>query len=142
MHHIIWALNTDQGSLSDTVAHLVNHAHEQLGMHGVDLHVQVPEDLPDVQLSPVMRRNLFLVIKEALHNVVKHAGASAVHIVIGHDEGLHIEVRDNGSARGASSPERRGHGLANMRERMTGMGGCFRIDQDQGTRIILDLPLS
>jgi signal transduction histidine kinase len=73
-----------------------------------------------------IRHNLFLTIKEALNNVLKHSQASEVRVGINETRGkLEIIVADNG--RGFNQNEgghaRKGNGLENMRKRMIELGG-------------------
>jgi len=140
MHHIIWALTSDRGSLADTVAHCVNHARTYLGEHGIAVQVDQPAQWPAVDLDPQHRRNLFLVLKEALHNVVKHAQADRVHIVFAWNDGLSMSIVDNGKGSNGHAQNQRGNGLRNMRRRMEDLGGTFAIRSDGGTSITCHLP--
>jgi signal transduction histidine kinase len=91
-----------------------------------------------------MRHHLFLVVKEALHNVVKHSGGTEVwlriHVV---DSTLEICVEDNGKGLCQAEVHREGNGLLNMRQRMEKMGGEFVMTSEpgKGTRIRLRIEL-
>jgi signal transduction histidine kinase len=87
-------------------------------------------------LPAEVRHDLFLAVKEALHNVLKHAGASEVHVRVTETQGrVEIAVEDNGcgfdvaanNGHSNGNGGRAGHGLANMRKRMEGIGGEMKI---------------
>lgn len=143
MRHIIWTLQDDQGSLDDLVAYIVSHAGNYLDVHGLALRVEADPAWPERMLSTRQRRNLFLIVKEALHNVVKHAGATGVQLGLTWQDGLRIMVEDNG--RGMDPQIRpRGHGMANMRKRAADVGAQFLVEagQEGGLRLVLHAPLN
>jgi signal transduction histidine kinase len=142
MHHIIWALTSDRGSVADTVAHCVNHARSYLGEHEIAVQVDQPARWPAVELDPQHRRNLFLVLKEALHNVVKHAHAGRVHITFAWDDGLTMTIVDDGHGTKGQAPTHGGNGLRNMRRRMEELGGTFDMEHGRGTAITCHLPFT
>ncbi len=140
MHHIIWALTSDRGSVADTVAHCVNHARSYLGEHEIAVQVDQPAKWPAVELDPQHRRNIFLVLKEALHNVVKHADAARVHITFAWDDGLMLSIVDDGCGGNGQVQGRGGNGLGNMRRRIEDLGGSFTMEMGSGTSITCRLP--
>lgn len=141
MRQIIWAMRPEGSDLASTVAHCIEHAREYLTESGIDLVVERRNDLPDLHLSATQRRNLFLLIKESLHNVVKHAQATEVIIVLDCVDALHISIHDNGIGFDPTKVES-GSGLTNMRKRTGELGGTIVWDHAAGTRIEIDLPLA
>jgi len=97
-------------------------------------------------LSPMVRGELLSIAREALSNVIRHAGASRVTIEVAATGGeLQLEVADDGRGFDSSAPAEDGHhGLANMRRRAEAMGGRLQVESASGagTRIIITLPLS
>jgi signal transduction histidine kinase len=146
MRHIIWALQDDQSEVADLVAYTANYARNYLQEHGIDLTVRADGPWPALKLTTTERRNAFLFTKEALHNVVKHAGANQVELVIGWREGLIIDVIDDGAGligldQGTRSSTG-GNGLLNMRSRAAAIGG--RLDLlpvPKGTHLRFTAPL-
>ena len=143
MRQIIWAMNSDQGSLADLVAYATAYARTYLAEHTLEARIDAAGPWPPVQLTSEQRRNLFLVLKEALHNVVKHAQASAVDLSITyHNEGdhgtLHLVVHDNGV--GLPDHVDGGNGLRNMRQRLQALGGTCQLTVDHGTRFTCTVP--
>ncbi len=142
MRHIIWALQDDQGSLDDLVAYIAAHARAYLDAHGIATEV-LAGHMPDRMLTTKERRNLFLIVKEALHNVVKHAGASHVRLSLEWRDGLAIEVADDG--RGMQPRREHGHGLINMRKRAEMIGASISFTpgmNGQGTTLRLHAPVA
>jgi signal transduction histidine kinase len=97
--------------------------------------------LPPWPITAEVRHNVFLAFKEALHNVVKHAGATEVSIVLKTDDhGFTLAVRDDGRgfdarAAGSDSPPQssgRGNGLKNIRQRLQKIAGCSEIHSTAG----------
>jgi signal transduction histidine kinase/ligand-binding sensor domain-containing protein len=141
---IVWAVNPR----NDTVAHLLEYA----GQHAVDFlraadircRIDIPNTLPSTQLRADVRHGLFLVIKEALNNIVKHAGATEVKFHARVDgERLLVVVDDNGRGVAVGDDDTGGDGLRNMRQRVREFGGSCEIagNRGKGTRVRIDLPL-
>ncbi|MBK9176692.1 MAG: hypothetical protein IPM46_10245 [Flavobacteriales bacterium] len=143
MRHIIWALQDDQGELDDLAAYIAAYARAYLDAHGLRAEVRVDGEWPSYALTTTQRRNTFLILKEALHNVVKHAHANLVRVRLSWDGGLIADVSDDG--RGFQpAPERQGHGLINMAKRAEAIGAELSLGPSAngpGTRLLLRLPL-
>ena len=90
-------------------------------------------------LTPERESALALALREAVTNVVRHAGAARTTIAVV-AEGSHVvlEVADDG--RGANGTE--GAGLAGMRERISAVGGEVVVDGSAGTRVRVRVPAS
>lgn len=150
LDEIVWAVNPR----NDTLAHLVDYAGQfaldYLRLAGIRCRLDFPEQCPPRELSTDLRHNLFLVIKEALHNIVKHARASEVRLQIQFSgDKLDIAIEDNGCgfdpalARNGAAGDPLADGLRNMRQRMLDIGGEFEFQSasGKGTKIHLCLPL-
>ena len=79
MGEIVWALNEKNDSLSDLLSYTRSYAMEYLSQNGIDCKTEMPDSFPSMFVSGEFRRNVFLTIKEALHNVVKHSQATEVN---------------------------------------------------------------
>jgi two-component system sensor histidine kinase DesK len=89
------------------------------------------------KLSPEEDRALAYALREAVTNVVRHAGATRCSIALSDDNGvIHLEVRDNG--RGGLAPE--GSGLSGIRERLRQVAGTLERNGQDGTRLVMSLP--
>ena len=143
MNEIIWAMNEKNDSLEDLLFYTRAYAKEYCEENGLQCSFDVPENVPLVFVSGEVRRNVFLTVKESLHNIVKHAFATEVRFQISIRKNLSIKVQDNGKG----LEERKiqlngGNGLPNMQKRMGSIGGTLTINGQNGTSIELDVPLN
>lgn len=144
MRQIIWAMDTDHGSLADLVAYISKNAHAWCEGSGLSITVAADGPWPVVQLSPEQRRNTFLVVKEALHNVVKHAAARTVRLeLVLEGEILVVCVADDGIGPPDFSKHSSGNGLRNMHRRIAALGGGITIGPGVagGTVIAFSIPV-
>ncbi|MGZ8544448.1 MAG: sensor histidine kinase, partial [Flavisolibacter sp.] len=141
MGEIVWALNEKNDSLSDLLSYTRAYAMEYLSQNGIHCEVEMPENFQGLFVSGEFRRNIFLSVKEALHNVVKHAQAEKVSISISTGKHLIIRIKDDG--RGFSLADMRpfSNGLTNIEKRMKDIGGRSEIKHDKGVIVSLDVPL-
>lgn len=143
LDEIVWAVNPR----NDTLAHLLDYtgqfAVDYLRAAGVRCLLDVPEHAPAREVPTNVRHNVFLVVKEALQNIVKHARATAVWLRINAGgEGLRIVIEDNGQGFASAPQDALADGLRNMQQRMEEIGGTCRIQSQvgKGTEVILELP--
>lgn len=146
MSDIVWAIDPRRDSLSNVVSRVRQFASDILEAKKIKLDFQVPSEFDRIKLSAEQRRHVFLIFKEALNNVARHADCSSVllRINIAHHQ-LIAEVRDDGEGfvQDISTNGRGGHGLENMQRRASQLGGQFAIHSSpgQGTHLKLTVPL-
>lgn len=142
MSEIIWALNPKNDALDNLAAYLRQYASQYFQPAAVRCRFQFPEMIPALKLSAEARRNLFLAVKEALHNVQKHSGASEVRLGLAIKGGqLEIEIQDNGKGFCPESLNRPGNGLVNMRKRMEEIEGTFTLESREGGGTLITIRL-
>jgi signal transduction histidine kinase len=142
---IVWAVNPANDMLNRFAAYLVQSTEQFLDAAGLSMRFQVPSPLPDTPLAGTVRHHLFLAVREALNNVVKHARARAASLSLRLADGmLAITVEDDGIGFDCSQlpADTEQNGLANMQQRMREIGGTCTIDSvpGRGTRVTLSLP--
>ncbi len=99
---------------------------------GIKCTFEIPDTIPSLRLSAVARRNTFLVVKETLHNIVKHSEASVTRIEVEFiGPRMLMRIEDDGRGFDATSP-RFGNGLRNMEKRMNDIGGTWQIRSGPG----------
>lgn len=142
MNEIIWSLNTQNDNLNGLIAYIRAYASEFLENASLTLRTQVQESPRDVSIRGTDRRNVFLTVKEALNNVVKHAQATQVTLVIQPEASqLQIDVCDNGRGFTANGQVNQRNGLVNMRNRMAESGGtCAILPSPTGTCVHITFP--
>ncbi len=85
-----------------------------------------------------IRRNVFLVVKEALNNILKHSKATEVEIrLVREDDELALYIQDNGVGIDMNSLRQFGNGLKNMKKRMEDVQIDFSIKNNNGTLVTL-----
>jgi len=150
MRQIIWAMNHDQASVEDLVVYTSSYLRSYCEQNGIEPVVSIERNLPPIDLSAEQRRNFFLVVKEALHNVVKHANARTVRmtVVSGPDDHLLMTVEDDGIGLPLHARESVGNGLRNMERRIASLGGRIEFapgtnaaGNGAGTCLRIDIPL-
>ena len=114
----------------------------------IKLDFQAPSDPEKIKLNPDQRRHLFLILKEVINNIARHAGCGSVsiNIKVSHSR-LIVDIRDDG--RGFSDVSQqsnggsRGQGLGNMQRRAAQLGGQLTVlsKPDYGTELSLTIPL-
>jgi len=142
MRSILWAIGPETTTLTELMAYCTSYLRATLTEHGIGLHLELPHTLPDRRAGTRFRRNVFLILKEAANNVVKHAHASTVHVEVRMDGGLRIRFRDNGGGIDPGTGNI-GRGLRTMQERAKELGGELHVfpSSDGGTEVSLTLPM-
>lgn len=145
LDEIVWAVNPR----NDTLAHLIDYmgqfAVKYLRDAGIRCLLDVPDQAPACEVPANVRHNVFLVVKEALQNIVKHAHATEVWLQVGiHGPRLQIAVADNGCGFDRPPEDAWADGLRNMRQRLAEIGGECTVQSDvgKGTTIAIELTLA
>ncbi len=141
MNAIIWSMNPGNDSVNGLVAYIRSYASEYLENFDIQYHIIVPSEIPEKDVSGVKRRNIFLVLKESLNNIMKHANASEVTVTIQFNHQMVVEIKDNGKGIDSEKLNQFGNGLKNMQRRMESIGGSFNITSHNGTTTKLEIPI-
>jgi len=160
LSEVTWVTNPERDSLRELLQYTNTYAEDFLDSAAVRVRFDVPGSVPECAVPSEIRHEVFLVVKEALHNIAQHARASEVWMKWDWAAGYFgLEISDNGggfTVRAAnadsvpasphvdSSPrDGRGNGLLNMRHRIHTLGGTFEIASHPGggTVIHLRIPL-
>ena len=143
LYETVWAVNPENDNLEaqgNYLCQMVNQLCERTPIR-CRFHVL---GLPhEVQVSSQTRHNINMAVKEAVHNVIKHSGASEVTIRMAYADGiLNVGIEDNGAG---IPPDGKsgGHGLSNMKQRLANIGGhCFIESQPgKGTTVRIRLTI-
>ena len=142
MGEIVWALNEKNDTLADLIAYTRSYAVEYLSNHNIECEANTPLNLPATFITGEMRRNIFLSVKECLHNVVKHAGATKVCFSVQLHHEMKIVIHDNGKGIDRSNQRAFSNGLENINKRMKEINGKVNFANEQGTKVSLTVPLN
>ena len=143
MNEIIWAMNEKNDTLEDLLFYTRSFAKEYCEENHIGCIDEFPDDIPSKFVSGEVRRNIFLTVKESLHNIVKHADATEVKLIVQTNELLTVIVSDNGKGIYLSDPYSYSgrNGLKNMQQRIESIGGRFILLNGDGVTIKLEVPL-
>jgi signal transduction histidine kinase len=143
MDEIVWAVSPRHDTLESLATYLEKFAHDWLATVGIRCRLDLPLQFPERHLTSEVRHNVFLAFKEALHNAVKHSGATEVLIRLAvKEKSFELAIEDNGrgfaageKAMNAPSAQGRaasGNGLENMERRLAAIGGSCEIQSTPG----------
>jgi ligand-binding sensor domain-containing protein/signal transduction histidine kinase len=143
MDDIVWSINPDYDKMDNLFLRMKDFASELLTQSQTRYTIRFPDREFSRSLPMVFRRNLFLIYKEILHNIVKHANAAHVEIELTKkNDVLVLNVSDDGSGFEAGKVKN-GTGLKSMRSRTEELGGELDIiaDKEQGTTVKLEVKI-
>ena len=134
----IWAMNKEEISLLDLKTRITNFINNaKAASQGIDFTFSIDRGLPDtISFSSLKGINLYRIIQEAVHNALKHSGATAICVAIAkQDDNFIITISDNGKGFNPEEAEP-GNGLLNINKRIKECGGAVEINSSrQGTTI-------
>ncbi len=141
MSEIIWAMKEDNNTIEDLVTYIKMYAVDYLESNNLDYKITIPEAFDTTVIKGEKRRAIFLSVKEALHNIVKHAQAKKVIVIITLESSLSITIHDNGIGFDYEVVEKNHiNGLINMQKRMNSINGTTTMEQNNGTCITFTIP--
>jgi signal transduction histidine kinase len=147
MDETVWAVDPRNDTLDGLMTYICKYALDYMRVAGIRCRLDVPSQLPSVPVNSETRHNLFLSVKEALNNVVKHAGATEVWLRLHvRPEGFALVIEDNGQGLPAPGAPRQadagqrlssGQGLGNFNARLESIGGKCTLSSrpGEGTRV-------
>ena len=154
LSEIIWTMNPRHDLLESLIVYLRTYSIEYFENANIDFSITIPDQIPEV------RRNIFLVVKESFHNIIKHSKSNKVCVTIEvtsqvsiqqspmkrsrepfykqqNISYLHLTIADNGQGINFENPTLLRNGLRNMSERMKYIGGSFEISNDNGVKTFI-----
>lgn len=129
LRQVVWIVDSERDTLEDLAAYLCQYVPQFLEDAGLRCRLDVPADLDESFLSAEARHQLLLIVKEALHNAVRHAKATEVGLEIRTQLGeLTVAIADDGCGLPPDfdPSESAGQGFLSMHERAAVLGA--RID--------------
>ncbi len=147
MDDIVWSINPVNDNMAKVLARMKEVAGTVLEPIHVEYHFQVDDDIENIQFPMESRREIFLIFKEALNNIVKYSDCKNVVIIL-QKQGKYFKLTIEDDGKGFDSETRtpltRGNGLKNMKKRAENIKSSISIDSEpgQGTRISLSMPIA
>ena len=147
MSDVVWSNDPRRDDAGSLVARLCAFAADVMDGSAIAWRYSAPPDLDRVRLRPESRRQIYLILKEAVANAARHSAAASASLTVTiEDHDFRAVVADDG--RGFCAGESRsplgGRGLGNMRERARTIGARLAVDSAPGggTRVSLSVPLA
>jgi signal transduction histidine kinase len=144
MREIIWSLHSAHDSVGNFSFRLKETTYALIEHHPIEVHFSISDDDLDMQIPNEYRRNLFLVFKEILHNIIRHAKARNVYINVFIENGqLNLVVKDDGVGFALDTVKVTGNGLINLQQRTDTFGGSLKIESqpEKGTSVTVLCPV-
>lgn len=142
---MVWTLDPQDDTIQGLLAYIRTKIAEFLEDREISLLFDVPDGIPPTRISAEFRRNVYYAVLEAVHNVVKHAGASQIQIqlILPGNQEFVLSICDDGIGFEPDQVHKFGHGLLGIRSRIKELNGSLSITSNQGTgtKICLKVPL-
>ncbi|MCF8389982.1 MAG: hypothetical protein K9H12_04780, partial [Bacteroidales bacterium] len=137
MSDIVWSIDARNDSLADMLDRMSDFAYNTLSEKDITVLFREEGMKKNKKIDVLFRQNIFSIFKESINNIVKHAEAEKVEIMLMNSENeFMMKIHDNG--KGFSEHAiKKGNGLQNMRMRAGRIGASFEIENTQGTLVIL-----
>jgi ligand-binding sensor domain-containing protein/two-component sensor histidine kinase len=146
MSDIVWAVNPRRDHIGDLAQRMRRFASDVLSARNIEFKFHTLDGNLDKEMRADKRRQVFLVFKEGINNIVRHSGSKGVTIELGVEKAqLVLKLCDDGQGfdPAKANGNTQGHGLESMAERARSIGGEFNLESrpGQGTAISLRIPL-
>jgi len=141
MTDIVWTIKPENDQFEKIISRMRSFAYELLGAKKIDFEFVADGDVAKMKLPAEVRKNLYLIFKEATNNMVKYGGANKAMFAIKKEKNsLTMLIRDNGKGFDISQSTN-GNGLQNMKKRADEINGQLLIESSpgQGTTIQLNV---
>ena len=145
MRDLLWSLDESNDTIAGWHSKVRQTVNQMSRNTGLNSSINLTKDHNDVAINGIVRRNLILVLKEAINNVLKHANAEIISIsTLIESNQLIFIVADNGKGfdlSGAKLRQRR-YGLESMKERVEQLEGKLSIlSNSKGTTLKISIPI-
>jgi signal transduction histidine kinase len=144
MDDIVWSINPKNDTLENLMMRIKHFATTLFEARNIDYHIRIQPEINMVKIPMDYRQHIYLILKEAINNLVKYSGASRGCIEIWFDDRkLSIEIRDNGRGFEAKA-QFPGNGIYGMKNRAKLMNATLEIESgpETGTFILLTVAFS
>ncbi|MGH7595729.1 MAG: two-component regulator propeller domain-containing protein [bacterium] len=142
MSDVVWSIDARNDTVGDLVDRMRDFVVDILSAKGVVVMFDLAGLEVQKKLPVHLRQNIYLIFKEAINNIAKHAAASRVEVQIKNVEGKFcMTIRDDGQGWRENEYEKStGHGLRNMKMRAVRIGGHLDISKNDGCTVSLTAP--
>jgi two-component system sensor histidine kinase UhpB len=141
MTDIVWTIAPKHDTLGDLITRIRILVTETVSAHNITAEFRIDEVEEQAAISELVRRNIYLIMKEGMNNIRKHANASLVSFSVLHeDRTLRFILSDNGrglarnrtASKNAADTILHGNGIGNMQNRAKEIGAAFELRSASG----------
>lgn len=144
MSDVIWSMKPVEEEKNSFANRLKNYSSELLAPKEISCQFDIDESIGNKILNPITRKNMLLIVKEAMNNIAKYSSAQNANVsLLQEGKNIILSISDNG--RGFSKPDTlNGNGLGNMQQRSKDLGGVCKIssEPEKGVCIICTFPIT
>lgn len=140
LQDIVWSVDPMRDSARELVDRAALHTEQMTHSTGIRNHTSFVHEGPDVRIDPATRRDIYLLLKEALNNSIKYADASQLEVSLhSTTSGFDLRVKDDGRGFDASVARGMGNGLGNMQVRAERLSATWSITSrpGEGTTVLV-----
>jgi len=144
INDIIWTTNPKYDDGENLRSKIMNYIVPLCKMNNITLNINISETINNIKFAMESRKNIFLIAKEGISNILKHSGATEINFELTlRDKKITLEIRDNGTGFD-SNIIYKGNGLHTMSARAESSGGKLLLDTHpgNGTKLLITIPLS
>jgi signal transduction histidine kinase len=142
INEIIWSTNTESDKLENLLYYIEHQTIKLFEYSEITYDPVFPIDVPEVIITSQSRRNTYLLIKEIVHNSIKHAKATHVSLHATVSNGLLIfSIKDDGIGFDPKTVRQNAMGLKNIKARIEKLKGTLVIENYKGTLVMVKIPL-
>jgi two-component system sensor histidine kinase UhpB len=138
MRDMIWNMNPMNSTLDNLVARVREFSTEYLDDFPVEVTYDFPENIPSEKINIKISRNILMIVKESLQNIVKHANATKISVRIEIQPVFKLVITENGIGFNLNE-KTSGNGLRNMIERSKDIGATLKMTSTSGEGSMLSL---
>jgi signal transduction histidine kinase len=143
MNDIVWSMNVNNATATSLEAKVKNYSVELLSDNNINFDCSIDASIEPMLKSITAKRNILLIIREAMNNIAKYSKAMDASLQINIiDKNVEINITDNGVGFDINNGKK-GNGLWNMMQRAKELNGQLVINTDynNGTTIFIQIPL-
>jgi signal transduction histidine kinase len=143
IREVIWSLNIENDYLDKLINYLEKDAHKLFQNSSIKLSINTPSSVPNIELSGEKRRNISLILRESLHNVIKHSNSNYCNVRFQiYGNVLKIEITDDGHGVEHKIENITTNGLKSIKKRIDLLHGTFSISKGEKTILTFYIPLN
>jgi signal transduction histidine kinase len=143
IREVIWTTNVRNDNLENLLYYTYFQINKLFEYSEIDFVSELPENIPDLNITGQSRRSIYLLIKELVHNAMKHSKATTIELKMFTDEQtFYISVNDNGIGINQDTVRPDSMGLGNIRSRVEKLNGKLSIENNSGAHISITIPLN